>query len=169
MKYSAHKYSQSGMVMVEVLIALLIFALAVLGMVGINAFAVTSQSDAQYRTEANKFAMQMINQIMLSVPRATASLSNTTDMANAVTAFDHYADAGVGAACSGTGTASVNPAVVSWVSAIQGTNGLPGSVAGMQQILTNADGILNEVTVTVCWQAPGDTSVRRHVMQAVIN
>ncbi len=155
------------MVLVEVLIALLIFALAVLGMVGINAFAVTSQSDAQYRSEANKFAMQMINQIMLSVPRATASLTNTTDMANAVTAFNHYADAGT--ACSGTGTASINPNVVSWVSAVQGTHGLPGSVTGMQQILTNADGILNEVTVTVCWQAPGDTTVRRHVMQAVIN
>lgn len=155
------------MVMVEVLIALLIFALAVLGMVGINAFAVSSQSDAQYRTEANKFAMQMINQIMLSVPRTTASFTNTTDMANAVTAFEHYPDAGT--ACSGTGTASVNPAVVNWVTAVQGTQGLPGSVAGMQQILTNADGLLNEVTVTVCWQAPGDAVVRRHVMKAVIS
>ena len=151
--------------MVEVLIAILIFSLAVLGMVGINALAVSGQSDAQYRTDANKFAMQVINHIMLSVPRSNTA--TTTDLAAAVNAYAHYADS---AACSRTGTvASSNADVLAWASAVQGTTGLPGSLSGMQQIVTNANGLLNEVTVTVCWQGPSDTAVRRHVMKAVIN
>ena len=62
--------SQRGMMLIEALMAILIFSLGILGMVGVNALAVSSQSDAQYRTEANRLATQIINQIWLSVDRS---------------------------------------------------------------------------------------------------
>ena len=76
---------QRGMMMIEALMAILIFSLGILGMVGVNALAVASQSDAQYRTDANKFATQIINQIWVSVVR-------TTDAARATTAGASVSD-----------------------------------------------------------------------------
>ncbi len=162
MKSATH--SQSGMVIIEVLIAILIFSLGVLGMVGINALAVSSQSDAQYRADANKFATDIINQMWVGVDRST-----TTTLSDSLVAFKHQAS---GATCAFNGDASESDVVTHWVGTVlsPGT-GLPGATAAMQQIdvADTGSGGINEVTVTLCWQAPTDNAVRKHVMKAVIN
>lgn len=160
--------TQRGMMLLEALMAILIFSLGVLGVVGINALAVSSASDAQYRTEANRYATQMINQIWVSVERSATATVPGSVVTSSLAAFDHNAD---GAACSGTATASVNPIVNNWVAAVRSAgSGLPGSGENMQQIITKTGaGEMNEVTVTVCWQAPSDAAVRRHVMRSFVN
>ena len=43
---------QGGFFLIEAMVAILIFALGILGLVAMGGTAVSSQSDAQYRTEA---------------------------------------------------------------------------------------------------------------------
>ena len=46
--------SQGGFFLIEAMVAILIFALGILGLVAMGGTAVSSQSDAQYRTEDRK-------------------------------------------------------------------------------------------------------------------
>ena len=54
--------SQHGFFLLEALIALLIFSLGILGMVGMGGAAIAAQSDAQYRTEAANYANEIAMQ-----------------------------------------------------------------------------------------------------------
>ncbi len=156
--------AQRGMMMIEALMAILIFSLGILGMVGVNALAVSSQSDAQYRTEANKFATQIINQMWVSVNRSTpATLAASLD------AFKHQET--TTGSCNYSGGAATDPAVDPWVTSLTaGGSHLPGATVAMQQIqVANTATGQNEVTVTVCWKASGDAVARKHVMKSVIN
>lgn len=149
------------MIMIEALMAILIFALGVLGMVGVNYVASTNQSDAQYRSEANRMASELVNQIWVSVDR-----TNEANLVASLNAFKHREDV---AACDTTsaGTASVSPIVTAWIGDITGvTRGLPGSTNKMQQIRVGAD---HQVTVTVCWKAPSDMWVRQHIFTSYVN
>ena len=76
--------SQRGMMLIEALMAVLIFSLGILGMVGLNALAVSSQSDAQYRTEANRLATLIIGRIWVNVDRSTG-----TSVAASLIPFNH--------------------------------------------------------------------------------
>ncbi len=159
---------QRGMMMIEALMAILIFSLGILGMVGVNALAVASQSDAQYRTDANKFATQIINQIWVSVARVTDAAGVTTVTPASLTAFQHQPG---GANCAFAGDVATQALVAPWVASMTAAgSGLPGATAVMQQIVVaNTNIQRNEVTVTVCWKAPGDAVARKHVMKTVIN
>ncbi len=148
---------------IEALVAILIFALGVLGLVGVNAMAGSTQSDARYRTDANRLANQIANEIWLYADRTSQQT-----FSDSIAAFAHRSDVG---ACDKTaGTPSQAAPVTAWVATVTGAGlqGLPGSVAGMQQILVDpAAG--NRITVTLCWQAPGDVWVRKHVAVTYVN
>ena len=163
MKPVPSTFGPRGMMMIEALMAILIFSLGILGMVGVNALAVASQSDAQYRTNANKFATEIINQIWVNVDRSSEAAT-----ALALGAFQHQPG---GAACAFAGNPSTAPLITNWVAAVMASGtGLPGATAAMQQIkVVNTVAGMNEVTVTVCWKAPGDAVARRHVMKSLIN
>jgi len=79
--------NQSGVLLVEVLISLLIFSIAVLGLVSMQAFASKSSADAEDRTRASTMASEivalMMTQKSLTLPTTTVSawqarLTNTT-------------------------------------------------------------------------------------------
>ena len=57
---------QSGVMLLEVLIALLIFALGVLGLVGLQASAIKQSSQAKYRTDATLLANDLIGQMWVT-------------------------------------------------------------------------------------------------------
>jgi type IV pilus modification protein PilV len=163
MKSPSFQSSQRGMMMIEALMAILIFSLGILGMVGVNSLAVSSQSDAQYRSDANKFATEAIQQMWVSVDRTDAN-----SLATSLNAFQHQPG---GSTCAFSGAASQSPVITSWLSSVTAAgSGLPGSTPAMQQVLvSNLPSGVNEVTVTVCWQAPGDLVARKHVMQSLIS
>ena len=54
---------QSGVMLLEALIAILIFSLGVLGIVGMQASAVNASRDAKYRTDAGLLANELIGQM----------------------------------------------------------------------------------------------------------
>jgi type IV pilus assembly protein PilV len=149
------------MTLIESMVAILIFSMGILALVGMYATATTRTSDSQYRVEAANFANRILGQIWANVDRSTdATLTNT------LLAFQHRPGGG---GCAFSGNPSANAAVTQWVNDITATGtGLPGADNAMQQILVDTANA-NRVTVTVCWRAPSDTVTHRHVVVANIN
>jgi type IV pilus modification protein PilV len=155
---------QQGFFLIEALIAILIFSLGILGLVAMGGAAIAAQSDAQYRTEAARFADEIASKISLNVDRSTA--------ASVAASLDPYQHQPGGANCQFTGNASANAMVTAWVAEVTAAGtGLPGATNVSQQIRidTTAAGNFNRVAVTLCWQAPNDKSVRQHTLVTYVN
>ncbi len=145
------KSSQSGMMLIEALIAILIFSLGILGMVAMGSVAIAAQSDAQYRTDAANYANEIASQIAIDMSQASYST-------NALLNYAHQP--GNGGYCSFAGAPSGQQIVTDWVKRVAGVTdpkrGLPGATMTSQQIAvdqTPGSGF-NRVTITVCWQPP---------------
>lgn len=160
---------QGGFFLIEALIALLIFSLGILGMVGMGGAAIAAQSDAQYRTEAANWANEIATQIALNVDRA-----------NLATSLPEFAHQPVdGGYCTFGGSASSQAVVTDWVDkvrgAVPGVAGLPGATDVSQQIQVDVSAAgHNKVTVTICWQPPSASAIafapmRRHTLITYVN
>src|SRR6478609_8169168 len=57
---------QGGVMLLEVLIAILIFSLGILGVVGLQAIAVQQSTDARYRADAAQLVDRLIGQMWTS-------------------------------------------------------------------------------------------------------
>lgn len=71
---------QRGVVLLEALIAILIFSLGVLGIVGLQASMIKNTSDAKYRSEASYIAQQKIGQMWADPLALPADLDAVVDM-----------------------------------------------------------------------------------------
>lgn len=71
--------SQQGVVMIEALVAILIFSIGVLAIVGLQATMVKNTADAKYRSEASYIAQETIGK-MWADPANLASYVATTDI-----------------------------------------------------------------------------------------
>lgn len=75
--------NQSGVALLESLIAILIIAFGVLGIIGLQSVSITAVSDARYRVEATALADELINQIWVDTTTANvlpAYTSNATQL-----------------------------------------------------------------------------------------
>lgn len=155
--------SQRGSFLIEALIGILIFSLGILALVGMQAAAISAQSDARYRTEASNLAQQMVNNIWLNVSRTSAAALQTS-----LTDFQHQA---AGGNCNFSGTVSANALVNDWITSVTAAgSGLPGATAAMQQITVNtAAGGFNQVTITLCWLPPRAATPNRHTVVTYVN
>jgi type IV pilus assembly protein PilV len=161
------RQTQDGFFLLEALIALLIFSLGILGMVGMGGAAIAAQSDAQYRTEAANYANEIAMQIALNADRGNGVGVPLVDFAH------QPIDGGY---CIFSGSASSEPAVVAWVTQVSTAGaGLPGATATSQQIAVDASPTgHNKVTVTICWQPPSASAIalapmRRHTLITYVN
>lgn len=134
------KRNQSGATLLEVLIALLIFAFGILGLLGMQAVASQMTGEAKYRAEAAMYADQLIGQMWGD---------NVANLAN------DYA------------TANSGLKFTEWRNQIQAAGtGLPGATgANSPTVTVDVD---NVVTVTIFWQAPTETAPHQHVTVAQI-
>ena len=150
MKTTLHNLprAQRGSMLLEGLIAILIFSVGILAIVGMQATAIKNSTDAKYRADASYLAGQIIGQMW-------------ADRGNLAT----YAHNPVGTTpCSPTVSASTNTNVTSWIAAIASAVPSMGSVS--QQIVIGAG---NTVQVTVCWKAPQDNVQHWFITNAQIN
>jgi type IV pilus assembly protein PilV len=142
-------------VLLEAFIAVLLFSMGMLALVGVQASALKNTADAKHRAEAAYLASQIIAQMWVESPANLATYAHNPS---------------TGGACTFSGSASSNPNVLAWLGNLSapGTvaGNLPGAGAARQQIAIGAN---NVVTVTVCWQNPGETVPRNHVGIAQIN
>lgn len=136
---------QSGMMLLEGLIAILVFSLGILALVGMQAVAVKQVTDAKYRSDASLLASQLLGTMWVS-DRLPANLRANFDTTNGTSAALTSWQTAVATALPGVTlpgiTPAVNPPTVD-VTAIGGVN----------------DGT---VTVTIFWLAPGDPSPDPH-------
>ena len=69
---------QSGVMLLEALIGILIFSMGILAMIAMQAAAVTASADAQYRSEAAYLANQIISEMWVNVDRSTSASLQTS-------------------------------------------------------------------------------------------
>ena len=68
--------AQNGVMLLEALIAILIFSLGILGLVGMQASAVRASRDAQFRSEAGLLANELIGEMRTDNRDGTALVNN---------------------------------------------------------------------------------------------
>ncbi|HMW17642.1 MAG TPA: hypothetical protein PKN13_05250 [Accumulibacter sp.] len=164
---SLRRSSQSGVVLLEALIGILIFSLGILALVAMSTSAIRVQGDAQYRAEAMNLTEQISSAIWSGVGRQLVTTGGGTEISVVDTAaLQLYQHAQGGELCSFNGSTSGQGTVTAWLARVQ--NMLPGSGNGMQQIVINT-AANNEVRITVCWQAPSDNQVRHHTLVTYVN
>jgi type IV pilus assembly protein PilV len=163
----ATKVRQSGIALLEALIGILLFSLGILAMVAMQAASVNAVADAQYRIEAVNATNELLARMWTAVDR-----TNATTVQNSLLTFEHQTS-GAPAECNFSGNPATTVAVTDWLTHLNtgGVNGgplLPGATPAMQQIEVDT-GVSNRVTITLCWQAPNDTTPRRHTVVGYIN
>lgn len=138
------RHPQSGVVLLEALLGILIFTIGVVGLVGMQASAMKMTADSKYRSEAAMFADRLVNQMQSD---NTANLS--TD----------YAGSG------GSGGAKY----VAWVNEVTASGtGLPGAATTANLPVVAIAAATGTVTITVRWQSPGETAAHQLVTLAVV-
>ena len=160
---SSNLAGQRGSFLIEALIGILIFSLGILALVGMQAAAISAQSDARYRTEASNLAQQMVNTMWLNVDR-----TNTATLQASLVGFQHQT---TGSSCNFSGATSGDALVADWLTSVtEAGSGLPGATASMQQISVNtAAGAYNRVTITLCWLPPRAATPNRHTVVTYVN
>jgi type IV pilus assembly protein PilV len=122
--------SQAGVMLIEALVAILIFSVGVIAVMGMQAVSIEQVSAAKYRTDASYLANQITGQMWTDMP-------NLANYATAGSAVRAPWDATVAATLpSGTATITV---------------------------------VSSLVTVTVNWQVPNESVVRKYVSVVNIN
>lgn len=138
--------NQDGMMLLEALIAILVFSVGILGMVSLQAISIKSSADAVFRSEASHLANQIIGQMWV-------------DKDN----LQQYALNAGATACSAGSSTSGNSSVQGWIA---DASRLPGGDSVLHQILVGAGGV---VTVTVCWLPPRATRPHNFIASTAIN
>jgi type IV pilus assembly protein PilV len=183
MKARSFQRSQRGVLLIEVLISIVIFAIGILSMISMQAVSVAAQNDSQYRAEAEHLIDQLTSQIRIAV---THNAIDGNVVPASFAAFAHRADAATACNSADAGTASASSVVTDWLRTVQGLNpsdvhiagkGLPGVVdplipAGAPRVRILADSTMpgiNQLRVTICWQAANDKTAHSHSVVAYID
>lgn len=159
---------QRGLSLLESLIAILVFCIGALALVGMFARAVGTARDSQFRTEAAVYANEILNAIAAAVDRDPVS----GDVLGAGTAnsLDKFGFAARGLSCAfAPDTVPPHPVTDLWRGKIRASTGLPwtGSGEPLQIRVDSADH--NRVSVTICWMVPGETVANHHVVSGHVN
>ncbi len=125
--------SQRGSMLLESLVAILIFSVGILAVVGMQATAVKAASDAKHRSEASLLANELLGQ-MWSTNRTASTLK---------TNFEGSA---------GSGGTFYN----SWYANVAAT--MPGVTAITNAPTVTVDGSTGLVTVVVLWKLPSESA-----------
>ena len=136
--------TQSGVMLLEALIAILVFSLGVLGIVGMQASAIGASRDAKYRADAGLLVNELVGQ-MRSGDRIGSTLQTNFQ--------------GDGNQVGPTNVLTDGPLYTAWQTRV--ATMLPGTVAN-PPIVTVVPGVVGPpatsslVTITVFWGAPND-------------
>ncbi len=167
---------QRGVFLLEVLIAIVIFAIGILAMISMQAVSIAAQNDSQYRAEAEHLIDQLTSQMRMAVAH-DATTGNVDPVSFAT--FAHQST--TTSACNYTGTVSSVNFIEDWINSVKGFasdgttkiagKGLPGVTDARVQIQTDSATItgMNQVRVTICWQAANDKTSHRHTVVAYID
>ena len=142
---------QSGVVLIEALLGILIFSIGILALIGMQSVAVKNTTDARYRTEAAYLASSVVSQMRL-------------DMANIAL----YPDSNTGSYAPRT----------DWRNQVEAT--LPGiNIATVQRVpsisivpgptYAGDSDAPSQITVVVRWLQPGETQERKFEIVSMLS
>jgi len=155
-----HMNNVRGMMLLEALIGILVFSCGVLGLVAMHAASIAQVTGARERAQASYFTNQIIAQMW------------SDDRAN-LARYSHFGTGGANCAFGGAATAYQN--AINWLNALRAPGtGLPGATAldnhAQIAVAANTPNAGNtQVTVTVCWRAPEETTWHTFTSMANIN
>jgi type IV pilus assembly protein PilV len=152
------KNQQTGSVILEALIAILIFSIGILALVGMQATAINSVSDAKYRSTAGFLANQIVGTIWAT------RLNTTIVSASGVVAAIPDMTFACARPC---GAANGNAYTQAWVASGVAAN-LPRGTASIA-IINFPAANASMVTVTIDWQPPKDAVSHVHAVSTFIN
>jgi type IV pilus assembly protein PilV len=140
---------QSGVMLLEALIAILIFSLGILAIVGLQATSVKFSGDAKYRTDASLLTNQLFGQMWADDHTALVTNYNSPNGAKYIT----------------------------WAQSVTASLPVPAASAPTVSIglINNRDssGIIvetvNIITITIQWQAPSETQGHKYTAISQIN
>jgi type IV pilus assembly protein PilV len=135
-------FKQRGSVMLESLIAILIFSMGILALVALLGASVKNTASAKYRTEASLLANQVIGEMWAD------------DKTNAALVANYGTATGAQYAAWKTKVSQALPGVV------DAAGDPPAGGENLPTIAVDSD---NTVTVTVYWQAPGEADQHKYV------
>lgn len=155
MKPTSTLKMQQGVIVLEGLIAILIFSIGILALMGMQAASISATTSAKYRSDASYLADQIISRIWSAGNNPVVTPINPTPV-RAMAAF----------ACNPcTNSSGGNTTTQSWVTEVATL--LPGAGAGGLNWPTIAiNG--NQATVTVFWKAPNETTAHNFITVATI-
>ena len=134
----AQRSRQQGSALIEILISMLIFSIAALGIIGLQASSTRQAGDAKYRGDAALLADRLIGDMWVADPATRNTFANRAG----------------GGGCAPTGQSATAPSALSWLTSV--ADALPGASADKQQVTFDpATGI---ATITLCWNARVDSS-----------
>jgi type IV pilus assembly protein PilV len=131
---------RAGFALIEVLVAILIFSIGILGVIGLQATVIKQISDAKYRIDAANLADQLIGQMWAEDHLTTTLITK-------------YASSG---STSGAG-------YLAWKAVV--ADRLPGVADHLPSVTIEAnssDASESTVTLIVYWQVPGATNVNNY-------
>ncbi len=138
---------QAGSNLIEVLVSILIFAMGILGILGLQASTVGVAADARYRTEAAALADDYIARMMVAPPSTVA-----TDFKTGGTEFNAWQSSRINGTTADRRTLLPNATV---------TSAITGATDAGQNVL-----------LTISWRAGDDSLVtterHQHITQTVI-
>lgn len=131
--------SQRGVMLLEALIALLIFAFGVLALVGLQATSIKNVSESQYRVEAANWADTLIARMRVGDP----------DPAGRIADFS---------------SSPAGPDYTAWKDQIIAAGaGLPReATTPLPEVNITTTGPVSTVNITISWRAPTDTVTRKY-------
>lgn len=138
-------HSIRGSAILEGLIAVLIFSIGVLALIGMQASSIAAVSEAKYRTDAAFLANQLIGDMWIASP---ATLPNY--------------------AYTGSGT---NNLLTNWIAQINATLPDAANTPPTVAVVSSALGSSTQytVTVTIRYRPPKSNTVHRHVATAIVS
>lgn len=145
------KTHQTGSVILEAMIAILIFSVGILALVGMQATAINNVADAGNRTTASFLANQMVGTVWATRQNAVVATASNVMSATPDPSF----------ACNPCTTSNGNAFTQAWAAS--------GVAAELPQGTASIAISGAVVTVTIGWQPPAATAAHRHVVSTFID
>lgn len=158
---SSRQKRQSGVMLIEALLAMLIFSIGVLGIIGMQSAATQMSSDAKFRGDAALLANELVSRMLVS-NRSQANLQAVFASPNG-TEYMKWAYQGYVTGAPGTQTAPASGSVLAM---------LPQASLPLVKIEKPGGQTINDtstkVTITIFWQEPGTTATHNYIANALI-
>jgi len=143
--------SRRGFVLLDALVAVVIFSIGIVGLVALQGAAMQMTGAASYRINAAMLADQLIAQMWAN-----------GDPSQLLT--DYVGSGGKGDTKYMTWLSSIDCTSTSHVTGcLPGVPANPPSIEISQQAITNSSNAQYQVTITINWQAPGDSNPHSYV------